>query len=128
MENVIYLDTHVVCWLFSGQVEFLSKKAKRKIENNQLLISPMVKLELQYLLEIDRIFVSPNEIINTLQKEVSLNICELDFPSIINKSIEVSWTRDPFDRIITSHASCNNSVLITKDQSILANYSNAIWE
>ena len=128
MENVIYLDTHIVCWLYSGQLEFLSDNAKKIIEDNELLISPMVKLELQYLLEIDRIIVSPNEILNSLQKEVSLKMCDLDFPSIINKSIEINWTRDPFDRIITSQASINNAILITKDHTILSNYSKALWE
>ena len=127
MENVVYLDTHIVCWLYSGQLEFLSEKAKKLIEDNELLISPMVILELQYLLEINRIIVSPIEIFNTLQKEVSLKTCDLDFPLIINKAIEANWTRDPFDRIITSHASINNAILVTKDHTILSNYSKAIW-
>lgn len=127
MENIVYLDTHVVCWLYSGQVELLSEKAKNIIEENELFISPMVKLELQYLLEIDRISVSPKEILNTLQNEISLKICDLDFQSIINKSIDINWTRDPFDRIITSNASIKNEPLITKDNTILSNYLNAIW-
>ena len=127
MENIVYLDTHVVCWLYSGQVELLSEKAKNTIEENELFISPMVKLELQYLLEIDRVSVSPNKILNTLQNEISLKLCDLDFQSIINKSIDINWTRDPFDRIITSNASINNVPLITKDNTILSNYLKAIW-
>ena len=127
MENLVYLDTHVVCWLYSGQIELLSEKAKIVIEDNDLFISPIVKLELQYLLEIDRISVSPNKILHALQNEISLNICDLDFQSIINKSIDVNWTRDPFDRIITSNASLKNAPLITKDNTILSNYINAFW-
>ncbi len=127
MENRIYLDTHVICWLYSGQVEFLSEKAKNEIENNEILISPIIKLELQYLLEINRISALPNEILTALQREIYLKICDLDFLTIVNKSMNISWTRDPFDRIITANASINNSTLITKDSTILSNYSNAVW-
>ncbi len=49
MAAVIYLDTHVVVWLFSGRTELLSSRAVNAIENHDLLISPIVSLELQYL-------------------------------------------------------------------------------
>ncbi len=39
-----------------------------------------------------------------------------------------SWTRDPFDRIITAQASLNEALLITKDGSIRKNYARAVWD
>jgi len=56
---VIYLDTHVVVWLFSGQTELLSSRAVESIEKQDLLISPFVSLELQYLFETNRISQQP---------------------------------------------------------------------
>ena len=48
---VIYLDTHILVWLYGGMVDLLSEKAKTLIESEDLVISPLVELELQYLFE-----------------------------------------------------------------------------
>ncbi len=55
MENVVYLDTHVVIWLYSGNLELIPKPVQTILNLNDLLISPIVKLELEYLFEIKRI-------------------------------------------------------------------------
>jgi PIN domain nuclease of toxin-antitoxin system len=52
---VIYLDTHAVVWLYDDTDKKFSNKAKEEIRNNDLSISQMVRLELQYLYEIGRI-------------------------------------------------------------------------
>ena len=128
MENMIYLDTHVLVWLYSGDLSLFTKKAKRTIEAEDLFISPIVSLELQYLLEIKRILVCPEKIIKALSEELGLKECKQDFKKIISESIKLSWTRDPFDRIIVSQASTKNARLLTKDASIISNYKNAFWE
>ncbi len=55
MAAVAYLDTHVVAWLFGGFVDLLSDEARKAIEQHDLLVSPMVVLELEYLLETKRV-------------------------------------------------------------------------
>lgn len=43
---MIYLDTHVVVWLYAFGAEKLSKRARELMEQpSSLLISPMVLLE-----------------------------------------------------------------------------------
>jgi PIN domain nuclease of toxin-antitoxin system len=37
------------------------------------------------------------------------------------------WTRDPFDRLISSNAICAGSPLLTKDATILEHCSCATW-
>ena len=69
---MIYLDTHVVLWLCEGLVERLSKTARRAIEENDLLISPMVRLELQYLFEIKRCKRASHLILSQLQTQIGL--------------------------------------------------------
>jgi PIN domain nuclease of toxin-antitoxin system len=54
VEAVIHLDTHVVAWLFAGRLDLLSEPARSVIEAEDLVISPMVILELEYLFEINR--------------------------------------------------------------------------
>jgi len=52
---MIYLDTHVVLWLYLRKGDGLSERARQLIEYEpEILISPMVLLELDYLHEIGR--------------------------------------------------------------------------
>ncbi|MDA3798859.1 MAG: type II toxin-antitoxin system VapC family toxin [Kiritimatiellae bacterium] len=124
---MIYLDTHVVVWLYSGDTKLLSAKAVELIEDNDLYISPVVYLELKFLYEISRIKVSPAEILENLSASIGLSLCEKSFFQIINESISLDWTRDTFDRIIVANAMVNNATLLTKDSRILDNYSEARW-
>ena len=124
---MIYLDTHVVVWLYSGDIKLLSSKALELIENNDLYISPIVYLELKFLYEIERIKVSPAEILESLSGSIGLSVCDKSFLQIISESIPLEWTRDPFDRIIVANAIVNDAILLTKDSRIQANYSKACW-
>ncbi|MCG8527919.1 MAG: PIN domain-containing protein [Opitutales bacterium] len=125
---MVYLDTHVVVWLYAGQVDLLSGLAKDSIDSENLLISPMVGLELQFLSEIGRIKVNSEEIVNDLSMRIGLRYCELPFTSVVTKSLNQHWTRDPFDRIIVAQASLQKeSVLLTKDSLIQKNYLKARW-
>ena len=124
---MIYLDTHVVVWLYTGKVNKLSVKARELINENSIYISAVVRLELQYLYEIQRITDEANEVLLDLSDRIGLQICDHGFTTIISKALDLSWTRDPFDRIIVANAALSNSILITKDQHILDNYENARW-
>lgn len=55
-------------------------------------------------------------------------ICDKSFPAVIERATTLSWTRDPFDRIITAHAMLDENPLVTMDEAILANYSRAVWD
>jgi len=124
---LIYLDTHVAVRLCAENRIKFSNAIENLIEKHEVSISAMVCLELQYLLEIKRIAVKPEEIISNLSSSIGLKICDKNFNTIISKAISLSWTRDPFDRIIVANAAIDNSVLITKDQHILEHYENAKW-
>ncbi len=97
-----FLDTHVVVWLYAGIEEKLSKIAVQQIENNELLISHMVRLELQYLFELGRITKNPAIITTSLEKSIGLKISEMNAERVFNCAIDDSWTRDVFDRLITA--------------------------
>ncbi len=124
---MIYLDTHVVVWLYAGETERLSKKAVELIENNELLISPAVLLELQYLKEIKRITADPMLIFQTLEETISLQLCKADFSKVVIAALSQSWTRDPFDRLISAQASVRSELLLTKDKTIRRHCAIACW-
>ncbi|KAF3886735.1 MULTISPECIES: type II toxin-antitoxin system VapC family toxin [Nostocales] len=124
---MIYLDTHVVVWLYSGLIDKLTDIAKTLINDNEVYISAIVRLELQYLYEIKRITDEPDVIIADLSEQIGLKICNKNFNDIISISLTITWTRDPFDRIITANALLSNNILLSKDQNILNNYLYAKW-
>jgi len=124
----IMIDTHVVLWLYVGAIEKMSVTAQQNIETNQLLISPIVLLELQYLFEIKKVLVNSEEIYEYLSAKIGLKIEEKEpWSKIIKKSIKLDWTRDPFDRLITAHSDLLQCNLITKDSLILSNFARAVW-
>jgi PIN domain nuclease of toxin-antitoxin system len=117
----------VVVWLYAGLTEKLSDLAQELINDQEIYISVIVRLELQYLYEIQRITDKSDLIISDLSHRIGLKLCNLNFNLIISQAFKITWTRDPFDRIITANASLNNKILITKDQNILNNYHKANW-
>lgn len=127
MEKLIYLDTHVVVWMYAGELSEFSSHLQETLAQNPLIISPIVLLELQYLLEIGRIKVGPEKIFKSLEKSVGLKICDLDFNKVVTESIKQTWTRDPFDRLIVAQAAIKKATLVTKDTTILKHYSKVVW-
>jgi PIN domain nuclease of toxin-antitoxin system len=74
------------------------------------------------------IVVSPQDILVKLNAEAGLTICDHPFPIIAEIALGETWTRDPFDRIIVAQARANGvAPLLTKDEAIQKNYSNARW-
>ena len=128
MEKLIFLDTHVLIWLYAGKLKLFSNLALREIRKSNLCFSPVVKLELRYLYEIGKISEKPDKIVNALKQEIGLKEANDDFAAVVNEAINQGWTRDPFDRIISAQAKIRNAKLLTKDQTILSNCNFAFWE
>ncbi|MCP4421226.1 MAG: type II toxin-antitoxin system VapC family toxin [Chloroflexi bacterium] len=125
---MIYLDTHIVIWLYAGLTNKFSPLAQELINEHEIAISPIVRLELRYLHGISRVTEDANAIATDLSSRIGLKTCNKEFASIINQAMAIAWTRDPFDRIIVGNASLNNNILITKDQKMLDHYPYARWE
>jgi len=124
---LIYLDTHIIVWLYAGLLEIFSQPIKTILNENDILASPIVRLELQYLYEFERVREPAHVIVADLADRIGLRICEKDFNAIVSQAIKLTWTQDLFDRIIVANAALNDNILISKDQNILANYIHARW-
>jgi PIN domain nuclease of toxin-antitoxin system len=124
---LIYLDTHVVVWLYAGLLEKFSQSVRVILNENEIRISPIVRLELQYLYEIERVKEPAQSIVADLADRIGIRVCDKDFSSVISQAILLKWTRDPFDRVIVAQAALNDNILISKDQSILEHYVHARW-
>lgn len=127
MESMIFIDTHVAIWLYSGELDLFTPETLKLINENPICISHIVRLEMKYLNEIGRISPQPDVIIAALTDEIGLVYSENSIDRIISQAIHFDFTRDPFDRIIVADASINNSILISKDIVIKENYKNTVW-
>jgi PIN domain nuclease of toxin-antitoxin system len=128
MASLIYLDTHVVVWLFAGRIALFPADARGLLETSDLYISPIVELEIEYLFEIRRISQPCSTVVESLQHEVGLRVCDLPFPRVIESARRQTWTRDPFDRIVVGQAALRDAPLLTSDQSIRQHYASAAWD
>jgi PIN domain nuclease of toxin-antitoxin system len=124
----VYLDTNTVVFLHSGMLNRISAKAQRQIDTSDLLISPMVLLEMQMLFEKGKIKYDANRILSDLNQQIGLSVCQLPMSIVANSALSMVWTRDPGDRLIAAHADASNRApLVTSDRIIQEHYPNTIW-
>jgi PIN domain nuclease of toxin-antitoxin system len=124
---LIYLDTHVVVWLYAWLLEKFSQSVRAILNENEIRISPIVRLELQYLYEIERVKEPAQVIVADLADRIGMRVCDKDINAVISQAIPLKWARDPFDRVIVAQAALNDNILISKDQSILQHYVHTRW-
>jgi PIN domain nuclease of toxin-antitoxin system len=129
MEPVIYLDTHVVFWLYAMGGEAPLSEAAREVvrDSAELRISPMVRLELQYLHEVGRTGTPAAPVVDELGSMLGLRVCDAPFAAVVQAAERQSWTRDPFDRLIVAQAALRGAKLVTKDRTIHEHYDHSIW-
>ncbi len=126
-ETVVYLDTHVTVWLYAGLLDKITNTAKKAIDESDLFVSQLVRLELQYLFEIGRITVKADTIIKSLSKTIQLKISDVALYQIIEEALKIGWTRDVFDRLLVAEAKIRRHGFISADRNIQANYKHTIW-
>jgi PIN domain nuclease of toxin-antitoxin system len=95
METLIYLDTHVVAWLYAGSLDRISPPGTRLICEHALRIFPIVRLELQYLYEIERVKAPAPEVIASLEWEIGLEICGHPFALVVEFAEHLDWIQGP---------------------------------
>lgn len=125
---ILHLDTHVVVRLYAGDRELFPSRARAALDRARLVYSPIVELEVQYLYEIGRIIVGPDTILPYLTDRIGLALDETPYVVVARAARALSWTRDPFDRLITAAAIVSNHSLLTRDQSIRDHYAGAFWD
>jgi len=123
------LDTHVAMRLANADLAQISQTALDTIARTDLLISPMVLLELQYLFEFKKeTRLSAEDVQRKLEFELDVSVCGFAFRSIASVAAGEKWTRDPFDRMIVAHAKANGlSTLIAANRLIRQQYPRAVW-
>lgn len=124
--RLTFLDTHVAVWLCSEKRRSFPQRAREAIESGWLAISPMVRLELDFLHEIGRIKVGAEGVLNALAG-LPLHVDATPFAAVASAAATQSWTRDPFDRVIVGQTIAAGGWLLTADERIHQHFPQAIW-
>ena len=115
--DVILLDTNAFLWLERDHPR--SRVLRRSA--GRLYVSPATLLELQFLCEIGRIRLKAGVQVDDLSTSLRCAVDDPPAAAWFAAAQSLSWTRDPFDRLIVAHAKYRGWKLATGDGLILQN-------
>src|SRR5262245_55285857 len=111
------LDTHFLIWIVSDS---------KRIRNYPWLahyepwgVSPVSFLEIQLLAEGGRRHIDNPRFVRQVMTDRRFEVDGVSIAPVVEKSLELSWTRDPFDRLIAAHSLARRVPLCSVDQTML---------
>jgi len=120
------LDTHFLVWIVS---ESKKVKAYPWLKHYEpWSVSPVSFLEVQLLSEIGRRSVDHPRFVQDVMGDPRFIVDEISVMNLVQKSLELSWTRDPFDRLIAAHSLARRMPLCSLDELILKNHKHVVHE
>ena len=116
----VLLDTHFLLWAVLGADrlrEFPWLNAYRPWG-----ISPVSFLEIQFLAEVGRLEVRQPDFSLAVSADPRFVLDEVPLVALVEKALPLSWTRDPFDRLLAAHSEARRVPLCTLDRRIRAEH------
>jgi len=110
------LDTHFLLWIVVGatrldEFDWLGRYAPWGV-------SPLSLLEIQYLSEVGRIEVDIEAFTTAVMEDPRFVVDEVPLVPLVRHSLSLSWTRDPFDRLLSAHSLTRRIPLCSLDRRI----------
>lgn len=124
---MILLDTHVLVWLHGGERHRIPDRVQQRLNIEPLAISPFVRLELACLYEAGRVTEPSQAVLDDLGPKIELAVVDVPASTVCEMAVNLTWTRDPFDRLLAAHATVANLPLVTKDDTIRRHLPLAWW-
>lgn len=122
-----FLDTHAAIFLWEGRTELFGSGSRELLERAVLQVSPLVRLELGFLREVGKLKVEPDHLLGSLTADYGVTVTADPIDRLIPLAMPLSWTRDPFDRMLVATALLHEVPLITRDARIQENFAGAVW-
>lgn len=110
--------------------ERLPAAARVRIDEHgrDLRLSPIAALELGYLHEVGRARDPLAVMLDALRRDVGLEVDDVSLAEVTHVAVGLTWTRDPFDRLIAAHAIVADATLLTADRTLLEHLPQASWD
>jgi PIN domain nuclease of toxin-antitoxin system len=122
---VIHLDTHALVWFLTGQTAELRPIAHKL--RAPIGLSPLVFLEIQYLHDSGKLGLTGAGARKDVAGLREFVVSPTPLLEVLERSLALDWTRDPFDRLIVGNALADGAVLLTRDRQILERCRSAAW-
>lgn len=115
------LDTHFLLWLVLrserlGEYPWLDRYRPWGV-------SPVSLLEIQFLAEVGRLDVKSAAFVDALLADRRFVVDEVALMSLVRHALVLTWTRDPFDRLLAAHSNARRTPLCTMDRRIADHHS-----
>ena len=120
-------DTHVLVWLYGAQLDRIPVAVQRRLNQEQLAMSPFALLELGYLYAVGRVRSPAKVVVHELSALLALVVADVSSQAVCETALGFSWTRDPFDRLLAAHATVSAVPLATKDETLRRHLQLAWW-
>ena len=116
----VLLDTHFLLWTALGTErlkEFPWLDAYRPWG-----VSPISILEIQFLAEVGRLNVLQPGLSQAIAQDPRFVVDEAPLVPLVEKALPLTWTQDPFDRLLAAHSEARRIPLCTLDERIRAEH------
>ncbi len=120
------LDTHFLIWIVSGSKRLKAYPWLKHYE--PWGVSPISFLEIQLLSEIGRRRVDYPRFTQDVMEDPRFHVDEISVVNLVQRSLELSWTRDPFDRLIAAHSLARRVPVCSIDQAMLDHHKHIVRE
>jgi PIN domain nuclease of toxin-antitoxin system len=122
----LLLDTHFLLWI---ALDVPRIDAFPWLERYRPWgVSPVSFLEVQFLAEVGRLEARTTEFAAAIGQDPRFVVDEVPLVSLIDQAIPLSWTRDPFDRLLAAHSEARRSPLCTLDRRMRAEHGLIVRE
>jgi PIN domain nuclease of toxin-antitoxin system len=85
-------------------------------------ISPISFLEIEFLAEIGRLEVRQPKLFWSVAADSRFILDEVPLVALVEEALPLSWTRDPFDRLLAAHSEARRVPLCSLDRRIQAGH------
>ena len=112
----LILDTHFLLWILLG-----SKRLQEFAWLDRYRpwgVSPISLLEIQFLAEVGHVEIQDQQFYEVLPSDPRFLIDEVPLMPLVRKAITISWTRDPFDRLLVAHSLARRTDFCTLDRTV----------
>jgi PIN domain nuclease of toxin-antitoxin system len=111
---VILLDTHALIWLAQGH-----RRTRQLARYPRLHLSPASVLEIQFLADAGRLRLAAGQSATTLSADDRWRLDSPPADTWFFAACDLTWTRDPFDRLLAAHARLRGWKLATADEELI---------
>lgn len=115
------LDTHFMLWIALDvprldEFPWLDRYAPWGV-------SPVSFLEVQFLAEVGKLDVDMDAFQAAVGSDPRFVVDEVSLLTLVQRALPVSWTRDPFDRLLAAHSTSRRMPLCTVDRDMRAHHA-----